>query len=364
MVRSTVLLLCLVAACGGDPDPVAPDLAVEAAGPHQVGTRRVVATDDARQREVTMQLWYPTTATAVTFAIEELEDEPNRAAYAGLLAAADPGCATRQVTAARDGAPAGSGFPLLLFSHCHECTRFSSVTVAQRLASHGFVVLAVEHTGNTLWNQLAGDGLALDTATLELRVEDLAFARAQLGVDPALVAIAGMVDITRVGVFGHSFGSVTAGMYAQRGAASAAFGLAAPMENPLLPGVTITSIGAPLGFLVAREDNSITELGNSLIRDNFTKVNGPAWKIEVADAGHWSVSDLVGVVDGFDPGCGAGERQTDGQPFTYLDAATGRGIAAAYVTAFFKATLLDEAGATAYLGTARPMPTVTVEEHE
>jgi dienelactone hydrolase len=364
MLRPAVLMLCLVAACGGDPDPVAPDLSVEAAGPHQVGTRRVVATDGARQREVTMQVWYPTSATAAAFAIEELEDEPNRAAYAGLLATADPACATRQVTAARDGAPAGSGLPLLLFSHCHECTRFSSVTVAQRLASHGFVVLAVEHTGNTLWNQLAGDGLALDTTTLDLRVGDLEFAAAHLSADPALAEIAAMVDLTRIGTFGHSFGSVTAGLYAQRHPVGAAFGLAAPMENPLLPGVTVASITAPLGFLVAQEDNSITELGNGLIRDNFTKATGPAWKIEVADAGHWSVSDLVGVVDGFAPGCGAGERQTDGQPFTYLDAATGRGIAAAYVTAFFKANLQGDAGAAAYLGTARPTPTVTVETHD
>ena len=122
----------------------------------------------------------------------------------------------------------------------------------------------------------------------------------------------------------------------------AGFALAAPMQNPLLPGVTITNIAKPLGFLVAVEDNSITELGNQLIRNNFDAAVGPAWKIEVADAGHWSVSDLVGLVDGFAPGCGAGTRQTDGQPFTYLDAATGRAITAAYATAFFKAYLVDD----------------------
>ena len=72
------------------------------------------------------------------------------------------------------------------------------------------------------------------------------------------------------------------------------------------------------------------------------------------------MSDLVGVTSGFAPGCGAGTRQTDGQPFTYLDAATGRGITAAYATAFFDAYLKAEPGALAYLDAARPSPTVTV----
>jgi hypothetical protein len=133
------------------------------------------------------------------------------------------------------------------------------------------------------------------------------------------------------------------------------------MENPLLPGVDIAMLDVPLGFLVAVEDNSITELGNSLIRTNFMEAPRATWKLEVADAGHWSVSDVVGVVDGFAAGCGSGERQTDGQPFTYLDAATGRGVAAAYVTAFFRHTLLGDPGAGAYLATGRPAGTVTVD---
>jgi hypothetical protein len=95
--------------------------------------------------------------------------------------------------------------------------------------------------------------------------------------------------------------------------------------------------------VLAVEDNSITELGNNLIRSNFDQATSGAWKAEVADAGHWSVSDLVGVVSGFAPGCGAGTRQTDGQPFTYLDAATGRNLTAAYATAFFKAYLKADA---------------------
>jgi dienelactone hydrolase len=372
MHRTAALVLSLLIACGdnddGNPGPDAgtpPDLSVEAAGPHAVGTRWSVETEPNSGRDLTVQVWYPATGGAADdYPIQDLLDEPQRTTYADLLAAADPACPNRRGHATVDAPPLPGPFPLVAFSHCHECTRFSALTIAKRLASHGFVVVSVDHTGNTLWNQLAGDGLPLAESTLALRVDDLSFAIevARGGVTSKVEPIAASIDPdpARSGVFGHSFGAVTVGLYAQRNAIGAAFALAAPMENPLLPGVDVAMISEPLGFLVAREDNSITELGNNLIRSNFEEAPGAAWKIEVADAGHWSVSDLVGVVDGFDPGCGAGERQTDGQPFTYLDAATGRAIASAYVTAFFRHTLLGEAGAGAYLDSARPAGTVIV----
>ena len=133
------------------------------------------------------------------------------------------------------------------------------------------------------------------------------------------------------------------------------------MDNPLIPGVDLAQLHVPLFFEVAEEDNSITEVGNKLIRGNFDDATVPVWKIEVADAGHWSVSDVDGVVDAFAAGCGAGVRQTDGSDFTYLDPATGRSIAAAYVTAFFRAELEDDAGAAAYLTSGRPAGVVTAD---
>jgi predicted dienelactone hydrolase len=280
-------------------------------------------------------------------AIEALEGEPVRAQYAGLLAAA-PACPARSARVAIDAAVAPGSFPLVLYSHCHNCTRLSNATTAARLASHGFVVLAVDHAENTLWDHLAGNDVSLDSVFLEVRAADVRFVLDRVAAGETPVAAA--VDLERVGVFGHSFGAVTAGRVAQLddriGAAAA---LCAPMENPLIQGVTLAELREPLLFLVAQEDNSITELGNLLMRNNFRDAPGPAWKLEVADAGHWSVSDLDGLVDIFAPGCGDGVRQTDGEAFVYLDPETGRAIAAAYVTAFFRATLDGDAGAREYL---------------
>lgn len=338
------LALALAGGCGGG--SAAPDRSVEQPGPYAAGTRRLVATDAARGRTLTMQAWYPTDAVATDVAIETLEEEPHRTQYAELLAAA-PACPSRTLPVALDAAPAAGPFPGVVISHCHDCTRLSNATTAIRLATHGFVVISVDHADNTLWDHLAGNEASLDSAFLEVRAGDARFALDQL------LASDLPVDPAHLGVLGHSFGAVTAGRVAQLDPRiSAAAALCAPMENPLIRGVTLAELPQPLLFVVAGEDNSITEFGNTLIRNNYRDAPHAAWKLELADAGHWSVSDLDGLVDIFQAGCGDGERQTDGTPFTYLDPEVGRGTAAAYATAFFRATLAGDEGARAYVDQA------------
>lgn len=340
-----VLALALVA-CGADAP--APDRTVEEPGARAVATTRFTLTDPARaNRELTVQAWLPTEVAAADVAISTLEAEPVRSTYDGLLAAAT-GCPTRTLPVTVDAPAAAGTFPVVLFSHCHGCTRLSNATTAVRLASHGFLVLAVDHATNTLWDDLAGTGIALDPAFLAVRAADVGFVLDQLEAGATPVSAA--ADLTRVGVFGHSFGAVTAGRVAQLDPRiRAAAALAAPVENALIPGVTLAELAVPLLFVVAVEDNSITEFGNLFLRNNYRDAPGPAWKLELPDAGHWSVSDLVGLVPAFAAGCGDGVRQTDGEPFTYLEPATGRAVIAAAVTAFFRATLDDDGGARAYL---------------
>lgn len=358
-----VVAATTLAACGGEPaappdaaapDAVPADLSVEATGPHVPGTTRYQVTDAATARTLVVQAFYPADgATAATLPVAALEAAPLDDDYAALVAAAPAGCPTTAVDVALDAPAAAGPWPLVLFSHCHECTRLSQTTTALRLASHGFVVLAVEHTGNTLWNGQAGDGVAISAAFLQTRAGDVRAVLDQAAAAPLGVGAA--IDLDHVGVFGHSYGAVTAGLVAQDDARiDAAAALAAPMENPFIPGVSIAALHVPLLFEVMVEDNSITEFGNDFMRDNFAAATGPAWKLELADAGHWSPSDLVGLVPDLAPGCGDGERQTDGTPFTYLAPTTGRAIAAATVTAFFRATLQADAGAASYLSSGRP----------
>ena len=354
---AATLTIVLSGACGNTP---AIDKSVEQPGAYEVGTRRSIVSDGARMRDLPMQVWYPTdTAAAVDVPIEMLEDEPIRSQYAGLLASAPATCPGHTAHVALDAAPSmAEAFPIILYSHCHDGTRLSNETTAERLASHGFIVVAVDHVQNTLWEHLADPSMdaPLDNAFLEIRAGDV---RAALD---AILADPGFPHGGPVGVFGHSFGGVTAGRVAEtdpRIAAAAA--LAAPMDNPLIPGVTLANIHVPLMFDIMVEDNSITQIGNDLIDDNVMKSTNPTWELKLADAGHWSVSDLAGLVEPlFAPGCGDGMRQTgDGGPFTYLDNALARQITASYVTAFFQATLEDDAASQAYLDGAFPAGTVT-----
>jgi dienelactone hydrolase len=347
-MKWAALLVCAIA-CSSP----APDRSVEKPGPYAVGTARIEASDATTS--YVMQTWYPTDGVVTDVPIEQLEAEPRRTTYRDLLAAA-PDCPSRTLPVALDGAPLAGSFPLVVLSHCHSCTRLSNASTAIRLASHGFVAVSIDHTGDTLWDQLDGHSGSLDAAGLQRRVDDIMFA---LSMPPATA------DTSKIGILGHSFGGVTAGRVAQiDDRIVSAASLAAPMENPLIPGVTLAEIHKPVWFLVAKEDNSITEFGNKFIRDNFTAAPGEAWKTEVSDAGHWSVSDLDGLTMMFAPGCGDGVRQTDDTTFTYLDPAAGREISASYVTAFFKATLQDDAGARAYLDGEFFDGKVAVEHHD
>jgi dienelactone hydrolase len=261
----------------------------------------------------------------------------------------------------------GGPWPTVLFSHCHTCTRFSSYSLAERLASHGFLVAAVDHAGNTLFDQLEGTALPVNLATLELRAADMQRVLDEL-LDPAAgslpSAFVGLADSERVGVFGHSFGSVTTGKLLQDDDRFiAGVGIAAPFESPLLPGITMAAISEPLLLLVAREDNSITEIGNNILRTNFTTANTPAWKIEFTDAGHWSFSDICNLIAGFQPGCGEGQRQTNpAESFTYLDNQLARDLSATKITAFFAMTLRGEAEARDQLEAPDPVLDIAVRE--
>ena len=339
-------------------------------GSAAVGHAHFSAQDPQTGRKLAMTLWYPADSAAAAAAKKGvslatfLPEGATRTALAELLAKAPAACTGTMGYSAQDAAPRKGQWPLVVYSHCHGCTRFSAALTAERLASHGIAVLAVDHAGNTLMEAQSGSSAPLSSAFLQVRARDIRFALDVI-LDPAHpqlpVALRGHSDGQRVGVCGHSFGAVTAGLVAQTDArVRAAWFVAAPVQNPLLAGVDVAQIKVPAGFLLAREDNSITALGNALILDNFAKIPGPAWLVEVADAGHWSFSELAGLVPEFAAGCGPGERQTDGTPFVYLDNLLARQIAARAISAFFGEQLLGATAARATLTAPGPAAVVTV----
>lgn len=357
-------LAIFLAACSSSPS-TPPDYGLETDVEYGVGVTSYQVTDPSTSRVIQVEAFYPLASFSdVAYPAIDITtfDPAHMTQYQGLLANAPASCPSQGLVVRVDQPHEVPGpFPVVMISHCHACTRLSNAATAMRLADHGIVALAVEHPGDNLWEELAGVDAPIDSAELEVRAQDVRAVMDQLGTSP----VADLIDQTKIGVLGHSMGAVTAGRVAQLDSRiSAAAALMAPMDNPLTPGVTLAELKVPLMFMVAIEDNSITEFGNKFIRDNYANALVPATKIEIPDAGHWSVSDLDGLTTGFMPGCGAGVRQTDGTSFTYLDPLTGRAIAASYATAFFKAELAGDEGARAYLEAASPSFDVTVDHHD
>lgn len=334
---------------GPDPNAGLVDAPADARGPLSVAHTTFEVESEARTLPV--ELWHPTDTAAgapepIWTAFLTGDDA---ATYRELIQDGRAHCATTETTPPRDAPISRTALPLVVMSHCHVCTRFNMLTVAEYLASHGFIVAAPDHVGNTLFDDLRGDAAPVGGAFLMTRGADLrAVVDALLGGDleGTAATVAAQIDSARVGVLGHSFGAVTAGWALENDPRiQAGIAVAAPMQNPLVPGVDLAAITQPTLHVVAVEDNSITELGNRLIRENFADAATPTYKIEVADAGHWSFSDLAGVTEGFAPGCGDGARQTNQEPFSYLEPAAAVPVLATYVTAFFRAHLADDPAA-------------------
>jgi dienelactone hydrolase len=341
------------------------------AGPYAVGTTRFeLAAHDSRTLPV--QLWYPAAESArseATAGHDFADIEPAGVRHdklAALVAAAPAKCTSRKMHAAID-APAAeqsARWPVVLFSHCHLCARYSELSVAERLASWGFVVAGPDHEGNTVYDGVEAPS-ALTPEFLQTRGKDMKDVLDEVldGGDGVPEALRGHLDEARIGMFGHSFGSITTGLVLQDDPrVKAGAMLAAPPENPLLPGVTLANLTKPGFFFLAEEDNSIGAAGNTYIQDNYDAYPAPAWLLSVKDAGHWSFSDIAGMAEFLAPGCGQGQRQEDPtETFSYIDNDAGRDIARTYVTAFLASELLNDTDAAAYLDEATPASAVTIE---
>ncbi|MFT4615368.1 MAG: dienelactone hydrolase, partial [Bacteroidia bacterium] len=308
-------------------------------GPYPVGNRTVSIMNTTQGRALNVEIWYPAASAKKAQSIEDFAiDEMERDALLALLADVPQQCTRRETSSGDAPKPAARAgqLPLVIFSHCHECTRYSAFSLAERLASHGIAVAAPDHPMNTLFDT----GALIDAEFLAVRATDVIAVLDELLSEnsQALPAsLQGRFDATRVAVAGHSYGAVTAGKVLQDDPRfKAGLIMAAPVESPVLAGVTVAGIEEPMLFMVAEEDNSIGVLGNLVLRANYDAAPSPAWKIEIADAGHWSFADIAGIVPGFNAGCGDGERQTvPGEAFTYIDNTLARDITAAYGMRFF-----------------------------
>ncbi len=159
-------------------DPFAP-------GRHSIGVRTLAAHDPARGRYFPCEAWYPA------------EEESSRPASTHPM---------------RDGRPLRGAHPLVVYSHHSAGHRLTATFLNLHLASHGYVVAAMDHS-EVVAEELRGragetqaERAARMAAVIASRVPDVRFLLDHLLAGPTDIGL----DGERIGLVGHSFGGWTA----------------------------------------------------------------------------------------------------------------------------------------------------------
>jgi len=194
--RRTLHWACVALAALGLVVPTASAIdAPDALGPNPVGHTAFSVFDAARaNRELPLQIWYPADATAWAAVVDFT--------FTNLIAGAG---ITSPVAKDDVALPAGGNYPLIVFSHGYGGLNIQSLSLMEHLASHGFVVVAPSHTGNTQDDNSSPNPEADRFPDVAFVIDEMAALNLN-GASPFF----GHVDASNVGVAGHSYGGMTA----------------------------------------------------------------------------------------------------------------------------------------------------------
>lgn len=377
MVRSSILGVALLfLGCGSD-DERAPatdangashdggvDVSVDT---YRVGYRKgslsYAPADGSGERALRLAFWYPTTDTS---------GAPVR--YLNFIDAPD---------VLGDAAPAGGPAPVVVFSHGNNAYAEQSAFFTEMLASQGFLVVAPDHTGNTI-----GVPLPHDVGMFHWRPTDVRAVIDHLVSLPADDPIAPLVS-DAIAVAGHSFGGYTALVVGgaswdvdatvaycetesiQLGACDDLTANEGTFREGFLDPRVQAVISMSPGLINVFGDSGVTRIDvptllvtASLDQRTPNATEGdPAWRqlsrsghnlrIDLATAGHFTYSDVcaLGLSIGSGDGCGDG----------FIDPDRAHTAVNAYALAFLRLHLLgDDAGAALLSGADTIDPEVTL----
>jgi predicted dienelactone hydrolase len=262
-------------------------------GPYAAGVRTVTLVDASRARTLPVEIWYPVDPAAPGGVPNAYFLDLNGRTIAALCSAA-----FRDGTALEPATPRG----LVVFSHGFGGTRFQSFFLAEHLATHGWIVAATDHPGNTFADL---DMLSDDAATARSAVDrplDVAFVLDAMLADGAGTNLA--VDPTRVAASGHSFGAWTSIEIARRDDRFAAVVSLAPgFPEPSSPAIAGELDGRPLLLLGGSADGTTPFAEQDAA---YAAASAPKLLVRLEGAGHLDFSDLCRVpflASAFDDGC-------------------------------------------------------------
>ncbi len=243
---------------------------------YSVGRTSATFIDSARDgRTLPVDCWYPAVAAGGAQSVYELLPGVGFTATAVVDAPALPG-----------------PHPLVVWSHGRSGTRTSYVMLCEGLAARGYVVVAADHPGDTLFDWMTGT--AVDDETNEQqRVHDLRHI-----LDVTLAGEAGFTpvlefDASRIAVAGHSYGAWTAFAFAGADPVDIRVGAVAGLQ-PFMRSLRKRVLGqivAPALVMAGAKDET-TPPALDADRGFAALVNTEALCVDVEHAGHQACSDV------------------------------------------------------------------------
>jgi predicted dienelactone hydrolase len=352
-------------------------------GPYAVGTRDYDWIDTSRgepytknpsdRRHVLVQIWYPAAKADGDTARYLLKPE----AFSSRMGAF---VAKKARTNSVFGAELASDpvFPVLLYNHGGSWTRWSATFATEWLASHGYVVVSVEHFGFNQTNKY-GDGTAFVADTLAFPattgngVQDAKQAWAYLG-DPvfgiwkadarfALDQVEalnrdpgpfqGRLDLTRVGAFGWSFGGALSVQLSKDDPRVVA---AIDHDGQLFDDVRELGTSRPVMLVHHGVDDAAEypEKDRAMVRDLMRETAGWDSTARIASTGDWYAVTVAGTDHGNFSDIALFLKQPKGR----TDPRRAHEIINAYTLAFFDQYIRDKPSD---LLTASPFPEATLQ---
>jgi len=334
------------------------------AGPYPVGVTTAVFVDEKRTDNLTRQprtlvteIWYPAAEAARRLpknkysdftpgGVTPKVDELIRSAYKMTAAEIDR---VYWNEAHRNAPVRKERFPLVIFSHGNGGSRNQNTFWCDYLASHGYIVVSADHTGNARWTVIDGKPVVFQASerqnSAKDRPLDVSFLLDQMilwdkGADKRF---ANRIDTDHTAITGMSFGSFTAHWASDadpRFKAVIAMSGAPPSH---------TNLTVPSLRMLGTEDRTLGASGNAAIRENHAKHTGPSFLLELKNGGHYSFTDMFKINKSFGDGVGSGKRRDTNEPFEFTSMETTYQIINAYSVAFLGYYLKGEASYLTFL---------------